>query len=167
MARPHARMFQVESLEAKQLLSTTHVTHHTAAQPPALVLDGDLKDPTGNIIYNSDMSQSTENFSGRVKGMGVVTGSVLNFDPYTTPLNDPNILLTNSKGSVALGIDQNDVISKRDTGNKTVTKLHYTVESGTGAYAGASGTGVFTESQVANGWGPPKVDLKLHTTSSR
>jgi hypothetical protein len=97
----------------------------------------------------------------------MVTGSVLNFNPYTTPLNDPKIVLTNSKGSVTLGIDQNDIISQRDTGTKTVTKLHYTVESGTGAYAGASGAGVFTETQVGNGWGPPRVDLKLHTTRSR
>ena len=28
--------------------------------------------------------------------MGVITGSVLNFNPYTTPLNDPQISLTNS-----------------------------------------------------------------------
>jgi hypothetical protein len=168
MGRPHTRMYEVESLEGKQLLSTMHVTHHTAPQPPALVLDGDLKDPTGDIVYTSDMSQSTEKFSGRVKGMGVVTGSIVNFDPYTTPLNDPAIVLTNSKGSVTLGIDQNDIISQTDTGTKTVSKLHYTVESGTGAYAGASGAGVFTETfLVGNGWGPPKVDLKLHTTSSR
>jgi hypothetical protein len=167
MTRPHARMFQVESLEGKQLLSTMHVLHHTAPQPPALVFDGDLKDPTGNIVYNSDLSQSTEKFSGRVKGMGVITGSVLNFDPYTPPLKHPKIVLTNSHGSVTLGIDQTDLISQTDTGTKTVTKLHYAVISGTGVYAGASGAGVFTETQVGNEWGPPKVDLKLHTTSSR
>ena len=167
MARPHARMFEVESLEGKQLLSTMHVAHHTARQPPALVLNGDLKDPTGKVVYNSGMSQSTENLSGRVKGMGVVTGSLLNYDPYTPKLNDPTIVLTNSKGSVTLGIDQDDTISQTDTGTKTVTKLHYSVESGTGAYAGASGAGVFTLTQVGNGWGPENVDLKLHTTSSR
>jgi hypothetical protein len=167
MARPHARMFEVESLEGKQLLSTMHVAHHTARQPPALVLNGDLKDPTGKVVYNSDMSQSTENLSGRVKSMGVVTGSVLNYDPYTPKLNDPTIVLTNSKGSVTLGIDQNDTISQTDTGTKTVTKLHYSVESGTGAYAGASGAGVFTLTQVGDGWGPENVDLKLQTNSSR
>jgi hypothetical protein len=144
-----------------------HVTPHRAPKPPSLVLDGDLKDPTGNIVDNSDMSQITEKFSGRLKGMGLVTGSVLNFDPYTTPLNDPKLVLTNSKGSVTLGLDQDDMISQTDSGTKTVTKLHYTVESGTGAYAGASGAGVFTETQVGNGWGPPKVDVKLHTTRSR
>ena len=167
MARHNARMFEVESLEAKQLLSTMHITHHTAPKPHALVFDGDLKDPTGNIVYNNDLSQSTEKFSGRVNGMGVVTGSVLNFDPYTSPLKHPKIVLTNSKGSVTLRIDQNHIISQTDTGTQTVTTLHYTVKSGTGAYAGASGAGVFTETQVGNGWGPPKVDLKLHTTSSR
>ena len=167
MARPHARMFEVESLEGKQLLSAMHVTHHTAPQPPALVLDGDLKDPTGNIAYNSDMSRSAETFAGRVKGMGDITGAVFNFNPYTTPLNDPEIVLANSKGLVTLGIDQNDIISQKDTGTKTVTKLHYTVESGIGAYTGASGAGVFTETQVGNGWGAPKVDLKLQTDSSR
>jgi hypothetical protein len=167
MARTYERMFAVESLEAKQLLSMMHVTHRTAPKAPAFVLNGDLEDPTGKIVYNGDMSQSTENFSGHVKGMGVVTGLVLNFDPHTTPLNDPQIVLTNSKGSVTVGIDQTDKISQTDNGTKTVTKLHYTVESGTGAYAGASGAGVFTETQVGNGWGPPNVDLKLHTTSSR
>ncbi len=166
MARPHARMLEVESLEGKQLLSTMHVTHHTAPQPPALVLDGDLKDPTGDFVYTSGMIQITEKYSGRAKGMGVVTGSLLNFEPYTPPLNNPEIVLTNSKGSVTLGIDQNDKISQTDTGTKTVTKLHYTVESGTGAYAGASGAGFFTETQVGNGWGPESDDLKLHTTSS-
>ncbi len=167
MARPRARMFQVESLEGKRLLSAMHVTHHTAAHSPALVLDGDLKDPSGNIVYNSDMSQSTENFSGSVKSMGTVTGAVLNFDPYTTPLNNPQIVLTNPQGSVTLSIDQNHMISQKDAGTKTVTRMHYTVESGTGAYAGAAGTGVFTETQVGDGWNPPSVDLKLHTTSSR
>ena len=167
MARPHARMFAVELLEGKQLLSTIHVSHHAARQPVALVLNGDLKDPTGKVVYGSGMSQSTEQFSGHAKGMGVVTGSLLNFEPYTPALNDPAIVLTNSKGSVTLGIDQSDVISQKDTGTKTVSKLHYTVESGTGAYAAASGAGVFTLTQVGNGWGPENNDLKLQTNSSR
>ena len=167
MARHHARMFEVESLEGKQLLSTMHVTHHPSPQRHAIVFDGDLKDPTGNIVYNNDLSQSTEKFSGRIKGMGPVNGSVLNFDPYTTPLHDPKIVLTNSKGSVTLRINQHDIISQTDTGTQTVTKFHYAVKSGTGAYSGASGAGVFTETQVRNGWDAPKVDLKLHTISSR
>jgi hypothetical protein len=167
MARPRARTFEVESLEGKQLLSTMHVTHHTAPKPAPLVLDGDLKDPSGNIIYNSDMSQSEEQFSGHVKSMGAVTGTIFNYDPYTTPLSDPHIVLTNSRGSVTLGFGQSDVLSQSDTGTKTVSRIRFTVQSGTGAYAGASGAGVFTETQVGNGWGPPKVDLKLQTARSR
>ena len=77
---------------------------------------------------------------------------MLNFNRIRTSLNDPSIVLTNSRGSVTLAIDQNNMISQTDTGTKTVTKLHYTVESGTGAYASASGAGVFTETQVGNGW---------------
>ena len=166
MARPRVRMIEVESLECRQLLSAMHVTHRTPPRPPGLVLVGDLKDPTGNLGGNS-VDQTAENFSGHIKGMGMVTGSVLNFDPYTTPLSDPKIVLTNSRGSVTLGLDQNNMISQTDTGTKTVTKLRYTVESGTGAYAGTSGAGVFTETQVGNEWGLPKVDVKLHTTKSR
>jgi hypothetical protein len=157
-------MFEVEALEGKQLLSTMHITHHTAPRAPALVLDGDLKDPGGIIGFNSDMSQTTETFSGSVKGMGLVTGWVLNFDPYTPALNDPKVVLTNSRGSVTLDLNQIHKISQSDIVTKTVTRLHYTVESGTGAYAGARGAGVFTETQVMNGWGAPKVDVKLHTT---
>ena len=178
MARPPARMFEVESLEGKQLLSTMHLAHHTAPQPPALVLDGDLKDPTGMIANNSDMSRSTEKFSGHVRGMGVVTGSILNYVPGTTtdnplpgaaPHGPPEIVLANPKGSVTLSIDRNDTISQTDTSKELVTKLHYTVESGTGAYAGAAGTGIFTDTEVLTekGWGPNKDDMKLHTTSSR
>ena len=82
-------MFEVESLEGKQLLSTMHVTHHTAPKPPPLVLDGDLKDSSGNVVYSSDMSQSEEQFSGRVKSMGVVNGTILNYNPYTEPTQRP------------------------------------------------------------------------------
>jgi hypothetical protein len=164
MARRRARMFEVESLEGKQLLSTVHLTHHTAPTPARLVLNGDLKDPTGKLVYNRDMSQSEEQLSGHVKSMGVVTGAIFNYEPYTPPLNDPNIVLTNAKGSVTLGFGETDLLSQSDTGTKTVSRLRFTVQSGTGAYAGASGAGVFTLTQVGNGWGPEKVDLKLQTT---
>ena len=168
MARPRARMFEVESLEGKQLLSTMHVTHHTAPKPPPLVLDGDLKDSSGNVVYSSDMSQSEEQFSGRVKSMGVVNGTILNYNPYTSPLNDPKIVLTNSRGSVTLVFGENDLLSQSDSGTKTMTRFRFTVQSGTGGFAGASGAGVFTETQtlVADGYLPNKVDLKLQTTRS-
>jgi hypothetical protein len=67
---------------------------------------------------------------------------------------------------------ENSQISQSDIVTKVVTRFRFTVQSGTGAYAGASGAGVFTETIDAGnihtaGWVTPKVDLKLHTTSSR
>jgi hypothetical protein len=172
MARPRARMPEVESLEGKQLLSTMHVTHPAARKPAPLVLDGDLKDPVDNVAYNSDSSHSEEQFSGKVKSMGAVQGTIVNYQPYTPPLNDPKIVLTNSRGSVTLVFGENSRISQSDIVTKVVTRFRFTVQSGTGAYAGASGAGVFTETiDTGNihsaGWVTPKVDLKLHTTSSR
>ena len=78
----------------------------------------------------------------------MVTGSIINFEPYTTPLNDPEIVLTNSKGSVTLGIDQNDKISQSTPGRKR-WQAPYTVESGTGAYAGISGAGTSPRPRLA------------------
>jgi hypothetical protein len=168
-------MFEVESLEGKQLLSTMHVTHHTAPKPPHLVLDGDLNDPVDHVVYSSDFSHSAEQFSGRVKGMGAVQGNMIDYVPYTTLTSQPNdarIVLTNSKGSVTLGFGENDRLSQSDNGVQTVTRFRFTVQSGTGAYAGASGAGVFTETVDGGtartvGWVTPTVDLKLHTTRSR
>jgi hypothetical protein len=168
MARPRARIIGVESLEGKQLLSTMHVTHHAAWQPPILVLDGDLKDPVQHVVYSNDVSHSAEQFSGRVKSMGAVQGTLtLDYVPETNQLNYPKIVLTNSKGSVTLGYGENAVISQSDLVTKFITRYRFTVQSGPGAHAAASGTGVYTETAVGNGWGPNSVDLKLHTTRSR
>jgi hypothetical protein len=162
-------MFEVESFEGKQLLSTMHVTHHARPKAPPPVLDGgDLKDPVQHLVYSNDVSHSEEQFSGRVKSMGAVHGNLILDDiPNTNQLNYAKIVLTNSKGSVTLGYGENAVISQSDLVTKFITRYRFTVQSGTGAYAGASGAGVYTETAVGNGWGPNTVDLKLHTTRSR
>ena len=49
-----------------------------------------------------------------------------------------------------------------------MTRFRFTVQSGTGGLRGGLGAGVFTETQtlVADGYLPNKVDLKLQTTRS-
>jgi hypothetical protein len=172
MARSRARIFGVESLEGKQLLSAMQVTHHAPARPPALVLNGTLKDPVANIVFNGDATQTEEKFTGSVKGMGAVQGELtivtapLSWDRVTAV----TLALTNSKGSVTLGYGQNSVISTTDLGTKYYRTYRFTVQSGTGRYSGVSGAGTFMEYDdlgVAGSWGfPYPVTLTLHTTHS-
>jgi hypothetical protein len=157
-------MSEVESLEGKQLLSTMHITHHTAAEPLTLVLDGDLKEPVQQVVLSNGINHSEEKLSGSVQGMGAVHGtSILDYIASTNQLNYAKIVLTNSEGSVTLGYGENAIASQSDLVTKVITRYRFTVQLGTGAYAGASGAGFYTETEVGNGWGSNSVDLKLHT----
>jgi hypothetical protein len=168
MARPRARIFEVESLEGKQLLSTMHVTHSTAPKPLTLVLDGDLKEPVQQVVFSNGVNHSEERLSGSVKSMGAVQGTlILDYIPNTDRVKDAKLILTNSKGSVTLGYGKNALISQSDLVTKFIARYRFVVQSGTGAYAGASGAGIYTETLVGDGWEPNSVDLKLHTTRSR
>jgi hypothetical protein len=100
--------------------------------------------------------------------MGAVQGTlILDYIPDTNQLDYARIVLTNSKGSVTLGYGKDPIISQSDLVTKFITRYRFTVQSGSGAYAGASGVGVYIETEVGNGWGPNAVDLKVHTTRSR
>jgi hypothetical protein len=152
-------MFQVESLEGKQLLSAMHAAHHAAPNAPALVLDGDLKD--------KNTANDAEQFSGHVKGMGAVRGTVMvNYTGPNSP-TDAEVVLTNSRGSVTLVAGPNDVLSVADNANNQVNTYRFTVQSGTGAYARASGAGTFTWTVDTADWVTSPADLKLHTTRPR
>ena len=169
MTRPRTRMFAVESLEGKRLLSAMHATHHGPTSPAPFVLDGNLKDPSSKVIYSDDSAQITEEFSGQVKGMGRVSGTLDNFSNNTPALSpnggilfdqppDSSFVLANSRGSVNLTFARHD--SYRSLDGLPLTEVGFFVRSGTGAYAAASGVGIFTET---GGMGRP-TDLKLHTS---
>jgi hypothetical protein len=166
-------MLEVEWLEGKQLLSALHVALQTAPKPPPLVLDGNLKDSANAVVYSDGVSHTEEQFSGHVKSMGAVHGIlILDYSPDTNHLNYAKIVLTNSKGSVTLGYGEDAMISQSDQLTKFITRYRFNVRSGTGAYAGASGAGVYTETADGGnihtvGWVLPTVHLKLHTTRSR
>jgi hypothetical protein len=149
------------------------VMHHALARPPALVLNGTLKDPVANIVVSGDARQTEEEFTGSVKGMGAVKGELtiltapLSWDSVTAV----TLILRNSKGSVTLGYGQNSVVSTTDLGTKYYRTYRFTVQSSTGAYSEVSGAGTFTvydDLGVAGSWGfPYPVTLTLHTTRSR
>ena len=178
MARSRSRKLDVESLEGKQLLSAMHIAHPATPKPLALVLDGTLKDRATNAIFVNGSGHEVEQFKGRVQGMGSVHGTLtLDFIPgtayqgpygLTDQLNDATVVLTNPKGSVTLSYGRNAVISVDDLGAQFISQLRFTVQSGTGADARASGAGVYTlddDARSTDGWDfPHPVYLKLHTT---
>ena len=165
MARPRARKFEVESLEGKHLLSTMHVANHLL---PTMHVANHPKTPAPLVLTGSLKELDVDKFSGRLASMGEVHATL--FDVYlfdSDPHTDGKIVLANSKGSVTLGLDQSHIISLSNTLAKSVARVPFHVQSGTGAYAGASGTGVFTETLTseADGW-INSYAMKLQTIRS-
>jgi hypothetical protein len=147
MTRHRARSFQLEALEGRQLLTALHPAHHATSNPATLVLSGTLK----GLANKLDVS----GFSGEIKALGRVHADVSSstgFNPGSSLLTE--IIVTGAKGSITLSFGP-DFASDNLTRTTEVFGYAYTVVSGTGAYAGASGTGNLTLTVPTGdgGWG--------------
>lgn len=157
MNRRRRPALQIEPLEGKLLLAYagTHATAalavkaqvQTTAAPRAFALDGALRTPVSSIktyVSNEGAHIGTFTLTGRLKGTGQVRGTYLaTLDPESRVMQSGGITFTNRRGSVILTLanDPNDN-----------TSYLYTVASGTGKFAGATGSGkVSTSGMTPNG----------------
>ncbi len=181
MGRDRRKSPRLETLEGKLLLSTVHFDHILAnpggpirpARPAApLVLNGTLK---GDLSTYTDTpgppETMTETFTGRTRGMGRVYVAVVDQLDASGNLIGGQVVLSNARGSVALGFGPNSTISGQQAGSITVQVVRYSVVSGTGAYARASGAGTFTAIQNSGTFTalkstPQSSTLVLESTTS-
>ena len=108
-------------------------------------------------------------FSGKIKWLGSVQAdNTDNFNFVDGPQSTATeFVVTGAKGSVTLSYGPK-FLSEKVTPTVEITRYHYTVVSGTGAYTGSSGTGIFTGT-APDGWTLPpnaSVTIRLHTTRS-
>jgi hypothetical protein len=151
MARDRRQSPRLESLEGRQLLSAMHYDHIVARAAAPVVLDGKLQ---GNLSSYTEAAgpprTMSEAFSGRVRSMGRVNGVVADQVDSSGNLIGGSITLTNRRGAVVLGFGPGSTVSTQQAGTLYSQVVRYSVVSGTGAYAGAGGTGTFASLQVAN-----------------
>jgi len=141
MLKTHRRSLQFDSLEGKVLLSTAladpaATVHRSTAQP--FVLNGSVQGlPTGKF-GTKGLEVSTFPIAGRLGSMGKVTGFFLLSDKLVTPgampdLTNSLLVLTNSKGSLLLGIRPS-----------TMHRYSFQIVGVTTSYVSVSGSGFVT-----------------------
>ena len=136
MARDRRRSPRLESLEGRQLLAA-RIAH--AARPPApLVLNGTFNGQVSSYLDTPGPPEiMSEVFSGRTRSTGAAKAVIYDIiDPTTGALLGGQVALSNARGSIHLVFGPSDVVSTQMVGTLTTQVLHYTVASGTGAYAG-------------------------------
>jgi hypothetical protein len=146
MSRDRRRAPRLESLEGRQLLSRAHFDHIVARATPPLVLNGTMKGSLSTFLDTPGPPETlSEVFNGRARSMGAVRAVVSDqIDPTTGALLGGQVVMSNPRGSVRLAFGPNSVVSNQTAGNLATQVVRYTVAQGTGAYAGASGSGTFT-----------------------
>jgi hypothetical protein len=140
---------QFEPLEGKVLLSAASVkaaltaqAAEVAAQPFSIA--GTLKMPTTSLatFTLSGQSMGTFKLSGKLGSMGQVNGKFVALLDGNNNMTSGLLVLSNRKGTVNLAMTN-------DPGDQTA--YDFTVASGTGAYASASGAGKMATSGLASG----------------
>jgi hypothetical protein len=150
MSRSRRGALQVEPLEGKVLLSTAHASAlaaaraaQVAAQPFSIA--GTLKMPTTSVVTFQVSGQTMGSFklSGKLGTMGQVNGKFVALLDANNNMTSGVLVLTARKGTVTLSMSP-------DTTDETA--YDYTVSSGTGIFAAASGSGkMSTAGLSANG----------------
>lgn len=148
MARARSRPLRIETLEGKLLLSTVHAAKPPVVGPPMvhgepLSLAGTMVASAYQILPAKAMARPVKiSLAGSVGSMGRVTATLTEqIDEQVETVARGDLFLQGAKGTLTLNFSQVDVI-------QNLTKLYnsgyvvtYTVTSGTGAYAGATGSG--------------------------
>jgi hypothetical protein len=141
MIRRRKRALILEPLEGKQLLSTFHsALAHPKAQvaPPAaqgFSIAGTIHSPVASIQTFTANGQNfgSFQFTGRVKTMGQISGAfVAAVDSSQQFMSTGMMRLIGKKGTVDLALTPTPGDS---------SSYQFTIASGTGAYAAASGAG--------------------------
>ena len=160
MSRHRRRSPQIESLEGKLLLSTVHPMGRP--QATALVLDGNLSSSVKAVKATGTTTLTiSEAFTGTSRSLGRVKGTLTEVvDGTTGALLSAGFLLKNAKGSVHLAFGSNDLVAHSSDATTRRETLTYSVDSGTGAYATAAGSGTFTMTYHTN---TGAIDLLLHS----
>ncbi len=150
MSRSRRGALQVEPLEGKVLLSTARASVRAAARAAAQVaqlpfsIQGTLQMPANSVatFQLNGQSMGTFKLRGKLGTMGQVTGTFVAVLDANNNMTAGELTLKGRKGSVALNMT-NDAADQ--------TAYDYTVVSGTGAFATASGTGKMATAGVMAG----------------
>lgn len=147
MARDRRQAPRLESLEGRRLLSAAHFDHIVRKAP---VLNGTFRGSLGTFLDTPGPPETlSEVFYGRARSMGAVRAVVADQLDAAGNLLGGQVTLSNPRGTVQLGFGPGDVVSTQTVGQLSTEVVRYTVTAGTGAYAGASGSGTLTVLQKA------------------
>jgi hypothetical protein len=162
----HVHSLRFETLEARQLLSTTHVAvvHAARAAAPALVLDGTLtldnNPDASSTIRNHEGSMTTSvPVAGQLGTLGQVRGILdETVDAHGDHDAPDELILRDSKGSFVVAFTQ--PAHPKARGGVSYERAQV-VLGGTGAYARASERGSIEV--TTNAAGTQIVSLTLQT----
>jgi hypothetical protein len=146
MNRKNRKAPQLEPLEGKLLLSTTHAVTRQAQVhvAPAFTLAGTLRMPASSVatFVQGTQTYGTFQLNGKIGTVGQVTGTFVAPIDASNNMTGPGVILCkNRRGSVNL------TISTDATDN---TSYDFTIKAGTGAFAAATGTGKMATKGVTN-----------------
>jgi hypothetical protein len=148
MARERPRPLRVETLEGKLLLSTVHAARPAAVGPPMvhgqpLSLAGTMVASAYQVLPAKSMARPVKiSLAGSVASMGRVTATLTEqIDEQVEAVAHGDLVLQGARGSLTLNFDHVDVLQNLTTPYNSGFIVTYTVTSGTGAYAGATGSG--------------------------
>jgi hypothetical protein len=147
MSRSRRGALQVEPLEGKVLLSTARARAHAVAQVAVqpFSIAGNLQMPTSSVATFQVNGQTMGTFKvrGKLGTMGQVTGTfVAALDANNNMIAGQLVLTAGRKGSVTLSMTNHPTDQ---------TAYAYTIASGTGAFASATGSGKMATAGVAAG----------------
>jgi hypothetical protein len=146
MNRKNRKAPQLEPLEGKLLLSTMNVVSRQvqAHVAPAFSLAGTLRMPASSVATFTQGTQTYGTFqlNGKLASVGQVTGTfVAPIDASNNMTGQGVLLFKNRRGTVNLTI-------LTDAADNTT--YDFTVKSGTGAFAAATGSGKMSTKGVTN-----------------
>jgi hypothetical protein len=146
MNRKNRKAPQLEPLEGKLLLSTVHAVSHPAQVhvAPAFSLAGTLRMPASSVatFVQGGNTYGTFQLNGKLGTVGQVTGTfVAPIDANNNMTGQGVILFKNRRGSVYVTV----LTDAADN-----TSYDFTVKTGTGAFAAASGSGLMSTKGVTN-----------------
>lgn len=141
MRRDRRPTLRIEALEGRSLLST--FAAHRAPRPQALVASGPLQ-LEGDLegFPNPGEGAGQSRLKGAVGPLGQVSATLsAPVDPGTGQLLGAEVVLKGRRGTIRLSSATEDFVSDLPGEHYSQAIARYRVRSGTGAYAGASGSG--------------------------
>ncbi len=165
MARERRRPLGIETLEGKLLLSTVPAAKAAVAAPPPsihgkpLALGGVMTAAIYNVGRINAMARTVRiALAGSVGAMGPVEGLLTEqINESLEVVSQGNLTLENSRGSINLHFTHVNVIKNLTTPYNSGFVVDYTITNSTGAFAGATGSGILDVE-------PDIGDFDMHVT---